>query len=56
MEGRFEKKLSNWIGKLSSYGDCSVLTKLINYVLTILHMFMLSFLEIPKGVRKRLVF
>jgi hypothetical protein len=29
MEVRFKKKLSNWIGKLLSYGDHPVLTKLI---------------------------
>jgi hypothetical protein len=48
-EGRFEKKLSCWIGKMLSYGDHLVL---INSVLTSLPMFMLSFLQIPKGVRK----
>jgi hypothetical protein len=53
VEDRFESKLSSWIGKLLSYGDRLVLT---NSVLTSLHMFMLSFLEIPKGVRKRLDF
>jgi hypothetical protein len=53
VEDRFESKLSSWIGKLLSYGDRLVL---INSVLTSLPMFMLSFLEIPKGVRKRLDF
>jgi hypothetical protein len=53
VEDRFESTLSSWIGKLLSYGDQLVL---INSVLTILPMFMLSFLEIPKGVRKRLDF
>jgi hypothetical protein len=53
VEDRFEKKLSCWIGKLLSYGDRLVL---INVVLTSLPMFMLSFLEIPKGVSKRLDF
>jgi hypothetical protein len=53
VEDRFETKLSSWIGKLLSYGDRLVL---INSVLTSLPMFMLSFLEIPKGVRKRLDF
>ena len=53
MEDRFERKLKNWIGKLLSYGDRLIL---INSVLTSLPMFMLSFLEIPKGVRKRLDF
>jgi mannosylglycoprotein endo-beta-mannosidase len=51
VEDRFERKLSSWIGKLLSYGDHLIL---INSVLTSLPMFMLSFLEIPKGVRKRL--
>ena len=51
IEDRFEKKLSSWIGKLLSYGDRLIL---INSVLTSLPMFMLSFFEIPKGVRKRL--
>ena len=53
MENRFERKLGCWQGKLLSYGDRLVL---INSVLTSLPMFMLSFLEIPKGVRKRLDF
>jgi hypothetical protein len=51
VEDRFESKLGNWIGKLLSYGDRLIL---INSVLTSLPMFMLSFFEIPKGVRKRL--
>jgi hypothetical protein len=49
VEDRFESKLGNWIGKLLSYGDRLIL---INSVLTSLPMFMLSFFEIPKGVRK----
>ena len=53
IEDHFEIKLSSWIGKLLSYGDRLIL---INSVLTSLPMFMLSFLEIPKGVRKRLDF
>ena len=53
VERRFEKKLGCWQGKLLSYGDRLVL---INSVLTSLPMFMLSFLEIPKGVLKRLDF
>jgi hypothetical protein len=44
-----EQKLSCWAGKLLSYGD---MLTLINFVLTSLPMFMLSFLEIPVGVRK----
>jgi hypothetical protein len=47
------KKVSSWIGKLLSYGDRLIL---INSVLTSVPMFMLSFFEIPKGVRKRLDF
>jgi hypothetical protein len=53
VEDRFERKLANWLGKMLSYGDMLVL---INSVLTSLPMFMLSFFEIPKGVRKRLDF
>jgi hypothetical protein len=53
VENRFEKKLGCWLGKLLSYGDRLIL---INSVLTSLPMFMLSFLEIPKGVHKRLDF
>ena len=51
VEDCFEKKLSSWIGKLLSYGDRLIL---INSVLTSLPMFMLSFLEVPIGVRKRM--
>ena len=51
VEDRFEKKLAAWVGRLLSYGDRLVL---INSVLTSLPMFLLSFFEIPKGVRKRL--
>jgi hypothetical protein len=53
VESRFEKKLGCWARKMLSYGDRLVL---INSVLTILPMFMLSFFDIPKGVRKRLDF
>jgi hypothetical protein len=53
VEDRFEIKLSSWIGKLLSYGDRLIL---INSVLTSLPMFLLSFLEIPVGVWKRLDF
>jgi hypothetical protein len=53
VEDRFEKKLGCWQGKLLSYGDRLIL---INSVLISLPMFMLSFLEIPKGVLKRLDF
>jgi hypothetical protein len=48
VEDRFEVKLSSWIGKLLSYGDRIIL---INSVLTSLPMFLLSFFEIPVGVR-----
>jgi hypothetical protein len=47
----FAWKLGCWQSKMLSYGDRLVL---INSVLTSLPMFMLSFMEIPKGVRKRL--
>jgi hypothetical protein len=53
VEYQFETKLGSWIGKLLLYGDRLVL---INSVLTSLPMFILSFLEIPKGVRKRVYF
>jgi hypothetical protein len=53
VESRFERKLGCWAGKLLSYGDRLVL---INSVLTSLPMFMLSFFDLPKGVRKRLDF
>src|SRR3954470_18767274 len=53
LKPRCEGKLGCWQGKLLSYGDRLVL---INSVLTSLPMFMLSFMEIPKGVRKRLDF
>ena len=51
VESRFMSKLGCWQSKMLSYGDRLVL---INSVLTSLPMFMLSFLEIPKGIRKRL--
>jgi hypothetical protein len=53
LKDRFERKLASWIGKMLSYGDRLVL---INSVLTSVPMFLLSFFEIPKGVRKRLDF
>jgi hypothetical protein len=53
VENRFEKKLGCWQGKLLSYGDRLIL---INYVLTIMPMFLLPFLEIPKRVLKILDF
>jgi hypothetical protein len=51
VEDRFDGKLGAWVAKMLSYGDRLVL---INSVLTSLPMFLLSFFEIPKGVRKRL--
>jgi hypothetical protein len=53
IEDRFKKKLASWIGKILSYGDRLIL---INSVLTSLPMFLLSFFQIPIGVRKRLDF
>ena len=53
IDDRFEKKLSCWKGKLMSYGGRLIL---INSVLTSLPMFLLSFFEVPVGVRKRLDF
>lgn len=53
IEDRFEKKLSCWKGKLLSYGGRLVL---VNSVLTSMPMFLLSFFEVPVGVRKRLDF
>lgn len=47
------KKLSCWKGKLLSYGGRLIL---INSVLTSMPMFLLSFFEVPVGVRKRLDF
>uniref|UniRef100_A0A8I6XZE3 Reverse transcriptase domain-containing protein n=1 Tax=Hordeum vulgare subsp. vulgare TaxID=112509 RepID=A0A8I6XZE3_HORVV len=52
-EDRFEKKLSCWKGKLLSYGGRLIL---INSVLTSMPMFLLSFFEVPVGVRRRLDF
>jgi hypothetical protein len=46
---RFERKLGCWIVNMLSYGDRLIL---INLVLTSLLMFLLSFFEITKGVRK----
>jgi hypothetical protein len=51
VEDRLEKKMASWIGKILSYGDRLIL---INSMLTSLPMFLLSFFEIPIGVRKRL--
>jgi hypothetical protein len=51
IENRFASKLGCWWSKMLSYGDR---VTLINSVLISLPMFMLLFLEIPIGVRKRL--
>jgi hypothetical protein len=51
IEEKFEKRLSCWKGKLLSYGGRLVL---INFVLSSLAMFMLSFYEIPKTVLHKL--
>jgi hypothetical protein len=53
VEDRFERNLATWLRKMISYEDCLLL---INFALTILPMFLLSFFEIPKGVWKRLYF
>jgi mannosylglycoprotein endo-beta-mannosidase len=53
VEDQFEVKISSWIGKLLYYGDRLIL---INSILMSLPMFLLSFFEIPIGVRKRLDF
>jgi hypothetical protein len=47
IEEKFQEKLSKWKGKLLSLGGRLVL---INFVLTSLAMYMLSFFEVPKGV------
>jgi hypothetical protein len=49
IEDRFEKKLSCWKGKLMSYGGRLIL---VDYVLTSIPMFLLSFFEVLVGVRK----
>jgi hypothetical protein len=53
VEDHLDIELSSWIVRLLLYGDRLVL---INSFLTSLPRFMLSFLEIPKGVCKRLDF
>jgi hypothetical protein len=49
IEDRFERKLSTWKGKLLSYGGRLTL---INSVLSNLSVYMLSFFEIPKVLKK----
>jgi hypothetical protein len=51
VEERFEKKLSNWKGKLLSSGGRLVL---INSILSSLSIFMLSFFEVPHEILKKL--
>ena len=51
IEEEFQKKLISWKGKHMSVGGRLVL---INYVLTSLAMFMLSFFEVPKGILEKL--
>jgi hypothetical protein len=51
VEERFQKRLNCWRSKMLSVGGRLVL---INYVLSSLPMFMLSFLQIPRGVLKKL--
>jgi len=48
---RIEKKLSNWKGKMLSFGGRLVL---LNSVLSSLPVFMLFFFEIPRGVLKKI--
>ena len=48
---RIEKRLSSWKGKNLSTG---VRLTLINSVLSSIPLYMMSFFEIPKGVRKKL--
>jgi hypothetical protein len=52
VEERLQKHLSSWKEKLLSVGGRLVL---INYVLTDMVLYMLSFFEVPKGVLQRLV-
>jgi hypothetical protein len=51
IEEKFQEKLSRWKGKLLSLGGRLVL---INFVLTSLAMYMLSFFEVPKGVLQKI--
>jgi hypothetical protein len=50
IEERIEKKLSSWKGKHLSVGG----SVMINYVLSSLAIFMISFFEIPKGVLQKI--
>ena len=51
IQEQFEKRLSSWKGKNLSTGGHLML---INSVLSSLPMYMMSFFEIPKGLRKKL--
>jgi hypothetical protein len=51
IEERIEKELRSWKGKYLWLGGRLVL---INYVLSSLPMFMLSFFEVPKGVLEKI--
>jgi hypothetical protein len=51
IEQRIEKKLSSWKGKHLSVGGRLVL---VNFVLTSLVMFMLSFFEVLRGVLEKI--
>ena len=53
IEGHFEKELTCWVGKVFSYKDHMILTKSL---ITSLPMFGLTFLVIPKGVLRNLIF
>jgi hypothetical protein len=50
IESKIEKKLSSWKGKLMSVGGRLVL---INYVLTSVVMFMMTFFEVLRGVLEK---
>jgi hypothetical protein len=51
VEERLQKHLSNWKGKLLSVAGRLVL---INFALTNMVLYMLSFFQVPKGVLQRL--
>jgi hypothetical protein len=51
VEENFKKKISNWTDKLLSSGGRLIL---INLVLSSLSIFMLSFVEVPREVLKKL--
>jgi hypothetical protein len=51
IEQRIEKKLSRWKGKHLFVGGCLIL---INFVLTSLVMFMLSFFKVLRGVLEKI--